>query len=722
MKSIKYLYRELFRQQKICGIVFSICGAITLCAQLIIYSTSNTDIVVQMGANFFAYFIMYIGGMAFPLAGFAYLNKRNSADIYHSIPASRLQLFAATAAASASWIVALQIVTYAVAMMGYLLLGIRFSLVQALCEFAHFTVGSLYIAAGTMIAVSISGTTLTALMTALVVNFVPRLLLTAIAGNIARADQMLCFDRLGILAPQLNFAFGSSFGMIFSELFDSYSTVMDHMMASWTTLGAPFWYTLFAALALTAAAAWLFVRRKSESAGRAAVSPFVQHIIRCGVASPFIIALSMTYFDSHGYELDESYFWIIILASLCVYVIYELISRRSVKQTLKTIPLFVMMTVVILASGVGADAAGRLAAKRTLDISDVKSVCFDGNAEMFPMDNSYSWAKYGRLRFDQPEIIASAVNALDQTVNAQVRRGETATLRVDYQTKLGTVTRYVDFATADVRKITDLTLQDERVQKLSKEMPKGEDAYRINVDCYNYHYVYNYSSESDLTRAEKEQLWDMAVSEYIALTDTQKVDYYAEYGSYSYIYSTVKTEVQSRLSIGSISATGIRNGKSYSIQLTLNHYFPKTIALMYELIGSDALIQETAGVLQNLNDSDYFEWQLCYYSPNGATLDVSNLTYMGYDQELDAATKEQVEKDYEILDPSFPLLDLPSLIKTGDYRCVIADNSMMTELAALMKSGKCVSPDMNTGYYMLQVHRQYDGYGDSYTVTFSVKQ
>ncbi len=706
MKSFKYLYRELLRQQKISGIVFGICGALCVCAVMLIYAFAQPNMVPALLFNPYAYFMMIVGGTVFPLVGFSYLNKRNSADIFHSFPASRLQLFLATAAASASWIVVLNLLTYIASLIGYLLVGTPFSLVQMLCQFVSFTVGALCIMAGTMVGIGITGSTFSALLASLVINYVPRLTLTAIAVN-AVQNEMLCFDELGILSPQLNFAYGSWLGLMFNSMFAGYNVSYDHMMNAWFPIGIPFLYTLLVTAALTALAAWLFIRRRSESAGYAATSPLAQHIVRCGVAAPFLIGLMMT-FDNFGMEFDEPFFWVVVLGALCVYIVYELISVRSFKKMVKTLPLFVCMAVLLLIGGYVSIWGGNLAADRTVRVEEIKSVSFTGSNEMYPMDNEYSWAKYGRLSFDSQEIRQIAADTLEQNVGSyreydSYPKGSTVRLRVEYNTKTGSFSRYLRFSYTDYLKLLSLTVSDPKVEEINASLPAAKDGVRISANCYN--------ATGEYTQEEREILWDMAVEEYVSLSEEQKILYHSFNGNSAY-GSTVSAEskdAQYTSSQGWVKLTGIEKGRVYTITLYLNAFFPKTLEQMYAYAQNTQDFEDAADLIGRADAYQNFEWSLNCHYPDG--LNVQGMSYAN----VGLVEEEMTEELFESFQDSYVFLkEQESLIEkldevhgqweTNGFLNVIGGSHALDELRIILEQGKYTGPDISKPVYSLTVY------------------
>lgn len=721
MKTKKSLYREMLRQQQICGLVFAICAILTEFCIFIVYAAAPDNFFTPIEPQFlnlFSYFIMFVGGITFPLVGFSYLNKRNSADIMHSIPVSRMQLFVATGGAVITWLVLLQVATWITSAIGYAILGVPFSLLQALCGFINMTIATITIAAGTMIAVAISGSTLSALAASLVINFVPRLILTGFAANLV-SNQMLAIDKLGLLSPQYNLIFGNLMGYLFSSFFGV--SQIEHLADSVTKVGIPTLYTLLLGVVYLALAVLLFNKRKSEAAGNPAVNRLAQHIIRCGVASPFLIGMMMSYRSNHGYHFSEATTWIIVLISFGVYVIYELLCKRSFKQTVKTIPLFAGMAIIILISGPISGKIGDMIAKKTVTAGEIESVCFDGRLNMYPMDNNYNQAKHGRIQFTNEQIKELTVKALNQTIKdhfiSDSIRSNTTILRVDIHAGMHSFTRYIRYDKGDFIKLVAAIEADEQVKVPMNDLPSVDEllCVRATSDL----------SYDNLSSEEANELWTIAAEEYKNLTDIQKFKYYELYDrdEIMWIPTTQVADSQypqkQNVTIGTITGYGVKHGKSYSIRLRIGSMFPKTVTKLLQRMQSEQGTDGLKDFLQKAQQENAaLDWSLEYINPQGSTAYADNLGRYDMDEktvDIDVLNYE-FSLDYTDSTDLFGTLEELSKKDSTERRStVMPDAAIQDVLDWLMKQDN-LQIDLNKGYYRL--HVSYYG-SDSYELCFS---
>ncbi len=737
MKSMKLLYREFLRQQKICGTVFAIFGVLTLFATLLIYAVSEPNIVMYQLFNPYAYFVMLAGGIAFPIIGFSYQYHRNSSDILHSIPASRKQLFAATAAAVYTWITALLLATYLISTVGYLVMKQPFSLVQGVSEFLNMWIASLTVAAGTMIAVSITGSALSALAASLVVNFIPRLILTLIAVGIS-SNHMLMFDSLGILSPQYNITFGSWLGLLFSGIFANSSTETTHIYTAHSPVGLPFVYTLILCAVYLFAAVKLFERRKSESAGHASTGRIAQTVVRLGVSSPFIILLGLMGVR-WGYEFDEAYFWILLLCAFAINMVYELLSNRSFKKAVKTLPLLLVMTVVLLGGSALSGMLGDAVASRTVDADQIKWVAFDGdNDQMYPTDNEYTNAKYGIIHFDDPQIKALIAENLEETIleykdpfNYNRNKESMMQMRVKIGAGIGSFTRYIEMPYSDYVEILNLTQTDEQAKERYNAYPRSDELKALHITG---------NDMSGLTESELEALWNLAVEEYCALSDEEKLAYAASNSGY-YYYTNATAEYATSVqkkgenNIGRLNATGTVGGKLYTVSLRINTYLPKTTARLFAYIDNQLKIENLAGFIkeERAKEDGYFNWNITYTDGEGYTFYIHNTENYGIDSSFteevqrlvdeghyaDVETAIAKEYNFQFIPEDVSIIDymIENVRVDRSYDCVVSDDAL-DELVALFESGNAVDPILSEGYFTLSVDRQTEQGWRSYDTVY----
>ncbi len=327
------LYREGLRQTRPVGIAF-IGLSILLSLTDLINNISFNRFEISLGGSesyvldtsimvptVLAYCVM---APLLCLSLFHFLNSRSASDYWHSIPQSRSTLFFSFASAIFTWSISgVLISTLFTVASGILIPG-------AVVPWGNLATALLYaipctilVMGAVLLAMTVTGNLLSQIVTSLLIIFLPRSLMllfcatvTDLAPTIPSADRVLGIFSNGAL------------NMVFSTISDTFFGVGTDISIGWSVL-----YTVVLGLIYLAAALCLFCRRRSEAASAPATNKFVQGAIRVMVA--FVICLipcyEITHRMLHHSPFDETYL-IIYGFALIVYVLYEVLSTRSIKS------------------------------------------------------------------------------------------------------------------------------------------------------------------------------------------------------------------------------------------------------------------------------------------------------------------------------------------------------------------------------------------------------
>ncbi len=739
MKSLKYLYRELFCELKICGIVFSVGGLLMLMGSFLLFGLGRAEYMEPTAFCPFGYALALVGGMVFPLCGFRFLNRRNSADVYHSIPCSRRQLYICTMGAVFTWITGLMAAAWLLSAAGYLLLGIRFSFFQMIVSFLVMLISGLMVASATTIAISISGTTLSALAAALVINFAPRLILSAIACNLC-ANDILAIDKLGILSSQYNLSFGSWLGLLLSSMGSGSSLTVDKMLEQIYSFGTPMLYSLLLTAVYLVLGCLLFVRRKSEAAGNSTVNGLTQHIIRCGMAVPFLVTL-MYYRRFEDLSVDDELVWIFLLFAFGVYAIYELITGRKFKKMLKSIPLFVGVTVLLLGASYAAEPIGDLIAQKTVTAEQIESVQFTGQTSMYPMDNNYLATKIGRLRFEQPEVKEIIARGLAQnTVDIGVVKEDEDfdpyyydegcyTLRTVIRSSKGNFTRYIRISEKDYLRLLKLLVTDEKALQTAAELPAASEMFDFSISSIS-------TANTHLTNKELGQVWDCAVEEYQSLSAEDKERYYA---SYQVNHQTDSPYASRDTLMFRMTGTGFCRGRVSEMTFCVGSLLPKTSELFFKMLNSEEYIADFIEVLRtNVENGRFSEsnsstsLRISYRDKNGFSSEAANAGWYGYPEKYaDTETVENIDDpekqvsadQYYFVKEDDDIFEVMKKASTMTYvPIIVLDDAAILRIADQLEKGGFTTPNPDVGYYTLEFQSYGHGSVDNRMLYLSFPQ
>lgn len=332
-------FKELFRQLMTAGIVSSgvlMLGNVSSLITRFISATSLSFPTASAIALPMKIFI-YVMGLILPFSAFGWMNKRSRSDFYHSIPISRTQMFFTSLLVMALWMF-IGIIAYAVvnALLN-LLFGAPFNYLLFLCIVINMLISAVEVLAAVSLACALTGKRFVNIVTALVILFMPRLLLTALAGfiniaangNIPSGTLSIFFD------PSYNIiAVPYSFGSLITGVNVNYANVFAMLYTACYT-------------ALLIFLGWIaFKKRRSEIAGQTCSSRVVHALIRISLGIPLLIIAVFPLFLLDDISLAIIITPIFIVMSFVIYCLYELISTRSAVKMAKAMPLFLVCIAV----------------------------------------------------------------------------------------------------------------------------------------------------------------------------------------------------------------------------------------------------------------------------------------------------------------------------------------------------------------------------------------
>lgn len=366
------LYKDGLRQLSLTGIILCVLTfmSMALPAFIELFEHARYRVIghVELDINNYSglliglFLFMGIGSFVLPYVMFSFLNKRNASDFYDSLPNSKQCTFVSLALAAVTWIWATIILTMAGFCVACNLLGIKAVLVPSLKLTLMFMLGSLYIAAGTMIGITSTGTFFTGIITSCLVICFPRYLITFFQMLAIESGKIISMTTLpAIFNPQLNLFWNLPLSALFDMSVDS--LVVNRVL--------PYIFTFVLSVVYLAIATVIYIRRKSETAEKSAPNRFMQHIFRCALTFPVIsIPCAAAAFG----EEDIDFAITLFIISALVYFVYEAITSKSFKSVLKSAPVFLILfafTAFITFLGVSAGKNIRNYVPKTSDISYV---------------------------------------------------------------------------------------------------------------------------------------------------------------------------------------------------------------------------------------------------------------------------------------------------------------------------------------------------------------
>ncbi|MBR6807733.1 MAG: APC family permease [Clostridia bacterium] len=358
------------------------------------------------------FLVAVVGAPVFAWSLFSFLNKRSASDYYHSLPHTRLSLYVSNIAALVSWIFGITVVTSGLSRFTAALFPKVIS-VEAGTYFPYMAgcfALSLLIAACIVIGKSITGTVFSNLVVTSLIMVFPRFVMAMVTSAVTSKLPIIPADHVSFfLSPKLNILTG-----MITQLEDVYyveSCLFD---------GVSQIYTLVLALAYFALGAFLFCRRKSESAQRSAPSKRMQAVYRTVLAFAVSVPFCYIIFGLDNDPISKVFLvGALVILSALTYFIYEILTTKKWKNLLRAIPGFfivLLLDVLLFGTMYGITA---LEGSFRPDASEIKYVQLAGNTYGYAgmgMDfRTYVESETSKLKITDEEAIKTVAKCLDET-------------------------------------------------------------------------------------------------------------------------------------------------------------------------------------------------------------------------------------------------------------------------------------------------------------------
>lgn len=353
------LYIEGLRQLRIVGIlgaillfcssaIITISNALSTQRQMELYQDSSI-VLASLSALEVAPLLLLLFSVFAPVMTlwlFHFMNKRNSSDFLFAIPQTRMALYCSYTSSIVTWLAILALS----GLIGVLIPAAIFSTYINIPYHALFLLTlscflySLQVMAAILVAVSISGTVFSNIILSGLILFAPRLLifmLTDIWKNIPFI--YASSDHFSLLNDFINPISGCVLYLL-NGILDTYQLFSS---------AAPMIYSVCLSVIYLLLAAFLFQKRKSETAGKSASSPILQSIYRITVTMIYCIVVVAAVILSEANVMQDATcrFEIIVayLVAVAIYFLFELLTTKSVQKMWKAAP---GLLVVLVLNGV----------------------------------------------------------------------------------------------------------------------------------------------------------------------------------------------------------------------------------------------------------------------------------------------------------------------------------------------------------------------------------
>ena len=550
----KKLYVQGLKKIKISGIAFSlIIILLNAFVPIVGIIDSSSFSAVYRGTelveyNSFVPFCMLIIVLVPILAHdmFSFLNERNQSDFYHSIPQKRTCVYVSFTAAVLTWAFGTILVSAIVNTILWSLASLyTFTFGTVILGVLPYLVLSVQMAGVMILAMTVTGTKIS--------NFLVAILFFLFV----RAMGAFFVVALEEVTPVLNvdYSFFKYFSLEFFLPFALFIGVLDGDAEVFVNATLQI-YTLLVGIFFLVAGGIAYNKRRSESATKSAPSKLLQHIYRFAVTLPFVfmVAFFMIIDGIEGYQV------ILALIAVLVYVLYELITTKKIKNVVKSLPLLAVpvLVSVLMVSGI-------YITRNSINSQKFEADEIDGFRFIEQYNNSYENYNTEDVFVSNDkaaEIISESLkNTINRKYELMTSYSDTVYENLLIKLKNGReVARDIHIPKNDYAVLEQLLITSPEYSLKFIELPKPSDVYGVSV--YG-----QYGAE----KHESEELYKCFYEEYNKLSYDDKMAVKYPQGEFS--------------SVVQIGVNGYMGNRSfYSTYHIFYEYMPKTATKYLEFV------------------------------------------------------------------------------------------------------------------------------------------
>ena len=496
---------------------------------------------------------MMVFSAIFVYSMFSYLNERNKSDFWHAIPHKRTCVYFSFIAAIYTWIAAILLVS---GLVNLLLWNFAKYYVASFSSFA-VTLGVYFLAAIMLVGFMSVAMTLTG-------TVVSNLLILTLLILFVRTVGGLFTVSLSEVVPMFDIDY-SVMRFLEFEFFLPFSLLIDLFDGDAATFGnaALLIYSVIASLVLTGIGAFIYHIRKSEMATHSAPSKVMQHVYRCAIVLPLcflLVYLMMMY-------TDETLLAIMLIVILLVWVIFELMTTKKIKNVVKSLPVLVVPLVLSLVF-LGSVYLGReIIWADVPDADEIQGVSLSGSSsstfEQIQTKNIMVEDK--ALNHLVAEALLDTVESEKSATNIHYYGGRHVVIHLKSGRTIG---RYLSMNETDYISLRDGFYTSEAYRSALLSMPTGKqidsiDLFRVNV-----------------SQDTAKRIWASYLLEYSLLSDDEKraIKSYRLYDGYA---SEFKSDDEA---VGYIYVDGRVGFEDFYSQYPILYcYTPETAAMYLEI-------------------------------------------------------------------------------------------------------------------------------------------
>lgn len=583
------LFWQSFKQLKaigiICTVILFIFSVLPVVSDVISIETAKKTLGSAFEATYsypqivnaventsFLMFTFIIFAPLLALNCWKFLNKRSTSDFYHSLPYKRICLFLSKLAAVLAWLLVMYLISFASTAASYAIFS-KYYIVD------YYVIFRMYLAmficcilcvAAISLACSFTGNMLTNVCMTGIILFLPRGLIYIISTAVAQSVYVMNPENV---IPLLGNSANMITNIIFELFFIGSLDIQGMILSSVSNI-----YTLVLAIIYIAAAAVLFITRKSECAGKAAIGKASRFFIRAVICFSICAVMVLPVLCRQNSTNDNGsvYYTIIsfIIAGV-VLIVYECIQSKNIKSVMACLPAMAVSYVLTLFIGAVVDVGTAGILEYNPKMEDVSYIKLVPSSNMYNNYYSASGKDYfnsiaGDIEIEDKKIINEVCKTLESNTKlVKEEKIESIIYSNDQNKRCIAYDVYIkDGALGHNRKIY---LSPEAIKVISENINNVEsykeaylnlpDADSVKIEFY----------DADLSTEQKKTIYNTLLDE---MKTIKFSDWYENVNSDMYDFS--------------LSITFSRNGYIYEATIPLTDKLPKTASVMLREINASA--------------------------------------------------------------------------------------------------------------------------------------
>ena len=333
---------------------------------------------------------------------FSYLNDRRGSDFFHSLPQKRICVYISFMSAILTWIVSVLCVTSIVNTLLWAMAdGYILSLKAVMLTLLGFLILALVMMGFMALSMTLTGTAVANCLVFLLFFLFIRACGMFFLFGFANMTDMFDVTNSGLRF--FDWEFFLPVGLLVQ--------IFGGDAEAFRSVGF-FLYWIAVAIALFAVSAVTYCRRKSESATKSAPNRFMQNLYRIGVTFPFLmmgVYLAVV-------ESDLYLFMLCAFVAFLVWVIFELMTTKKIKNVIRSLPLLVIPAVMAAGYGASIVLARNVFYASVPEREDIVSARINfADGTVGSLDD----AILSRLDIEDSDVLDRVAEAIEQTVEAR---------------------------------------------------------------------------------------------------------------------------------------------------------------------------------------------------------------------------------------------------------------------------------------------------------------